>query len=53
MSISETMQPQTVGQLLNNELVKMWKEWSWPNLKYYPSSFPEGMKEIIRNLMTK
>jgi hypothetical protein len=52
MSESKSMQHQTVGHFVNNELVKTWK-WSWPNLKYFPSILTEGMKATKRNLMTK
>jgi hypothetical protein len=52
MSNSTTMQHQTVGHFLNNELVNMWK-WSWPNLKYFSCILLDGMKATIRNLMTK
>jgi hypothetical protein len=31
---------------MNNELVKLWKEWSWPNLRYFPGIYLEGLRRI-------
>jgi hypothetical protein len=27
------------------------REWSWPNLRYYPGIFLEGLRKTTRNLL--
>jgi hypothetical protein len=32
------------------ELERMWKKWPWPNLKYYPGIYLEGIRKNMKNL---
>jgi hypothetical protein len=38
-----------IGQSVNNELERMWKEMSWYNLKYYLGICQDGLKKTTTN----
>jgi hypothetical protein len=45
----KTMQRLMRGRSVNNELRKLWKEESWPKLKYYTGIFLNGPRKRTRN----
>jgi hypothetical protein len=36
--------------IMNNELERVWKERSWPNLRYYPEILPEVLRNTTKDL---
>jgi hypothetical protein len=46
------MQRRLLGSLVSNELGKMSKKLSWPNLGFYSGNYLEGLRKIIKPLVT-